>query len=127
MALIVPAQAQGTAKKLNVATLEGVPDGNYLVTLELKGKEERLNFAIKDDRATCVNASDPSLKGVRGVFQKFDKVEGAFLIRYQTPVVGSQLWIFRPDGAAAIREAPDRGEQQSAVPVKGDTITAPKK
>jgi hypothetical protein len=31
---------------------------------------------------------------------------------------GSQLWIFRKDGAAAIREVPDRGEQQSAVPVK---------
>ena len=126
-ALMVPAPAQVTAKKLDVAALEGVPDGNYLVTLELKGKPERLNFAIKDGRATCVNASDPALKGVRGVFQKFDQVEGGFLIRYQTPVVGSQLWIFRPDGAAAVREAPDRGEQQSAVPVKGDSITVPKK
>jgi hypothetical protein len=115
-----------TGTKLNVEQLKAVPDGNYLVTLELNGKQERLNFKVQANRAKCVNATDPSLKQIEGQFQA--QGSGSFVGRFQGGSFrGSQLWIFRPDGAAAVREIPDRGEQQSAVPVKGDSIEIPKK
>lgn len=111
--------------KLDVSTLRSVPEGNYLVTLELNGKQERLNFVVQGEQARCVNSTRADLKDVRGVFKRHES--GIFLGRFQGGSFrGSQLWIFRRDGAAAIREIPDRGEQQSAVPVKGDSIEAPK-
>jgi len=107
----------------------GIPDGNYLLTVEVAGKEQRLNLKVQDGKAKCVKASDPSLANVEGYFQK-GQLQGAppnaFLARFRNGI-DSQLWILRADGAFAVRETPDRGEQQSAVPVKGDTLEAPKK
>ena len=33
-----------------------------------------------------------------------------------TGYVATQYWVFRPDGIADIKEIPDRGEKQTAVP-----------
>ena len=53
---------------------------------------------------------------------------GVFLIRFQNNQGAmSQVWIFRKDGTAGVRELPDSGELQSAVPVKDDSLTPPKK
>ncbi|MBM3832904.1 MAG: hypothetical protein FJ403_06465 [Verrucomicrobia bacterium] len=117
----------------NPTEMRAVPDGNYLVTLELNGKEQRLNLKVKDSAAQCVNSSDPILKGLRGRFQQY-------LIRNEIPRNGvfllflmnetqrmNQLWIFRNDGSAAIREVPDRGEMQRAIPTDNDSIELPKR
>jgi hypothetical protein len=39
----------------------------------------------------------------------------------------SQFWVFRSDGSAAVKEVPDRGERQTAIPVHDDSIEPPKK
>src|SRR5947207_1626162 len=61
--------AQTTASKSHPANLRSVPNGNYLVILEMDGQVKRLNFKIEGDRAKCVNSSDPSLKDIQGQFQ----------------------------------------------------------
>jgi hypothetical protein len=111
---------------ISVADLKTVPDGNYLVTLELQGQIERLNLLVQGNRLKCVNSSDLKLKSVQGQFQFKDN--GLFVASlHGGQFDASQIWIFRADGTAAIREVPDRGEQQSAVPVKGNSIEPPKK
>jgi hypothetical protein len=110
---------------LDVTELKAVPDGNYLVTLEYQDKPVRLNLRIQGNKAKCVNSSNPMFKDVEGGFQLHQN--GSFVGRFQGRTFrGSQLWIFRADGAAAVREIPDRGEQQSAVPVTGSSIEVPK-
>ena len=114
------------ATKLDVSQLREVPEGNYLVTLELNGKQERLNVKVEGNKAKCVNSSDASLKNIEGQFQQLQQ-PGVFGARFRTRNgVMSQIWIFRSDGAAAIRESPDRGEQQSAVPITGNSVEPPK-
>jgi len=123
---VLVALASGTlcfgATRLDVSQLRAVPEGNYLVTLELNGKQERLNVKVEGNRAKCVNSTDASFQGIEGQIQSLQK-PGVFGVRFRAPTgMMSQIWIFRPDGAAAIRESPDRGEQQSAVPVSGNSI-----
>jgi hypothetical protein len=97
------------------------------VTLELNGKQERLNVKIQGNRAKCVNSSDATLKGIAGEFTPHPQQNGIFAITFRAPTGNmTQIWIFRSDGAAAIRENPDRGEPQSAVPVSGTSIDPPK-
>jgi len=108
--------------------LESVPDGNYLVTVEVNGASQRLNLKVQGNRAKCVKSSDSSLARVEGQFQPFrgpQYGDRAFVARFRNGL-GSQVWIFRSDGSVAIREVPDRGEQQSAIPVKNDSIEPPK-
>jgi hypothetical protein len=124
------------ATKLDVSRLRAVPDGNYLMTLELNGKQERANVKVEGNNAKCVNSTDANMKNMEGEFQpvqqkrpdgKIVSMPGYFTISFQTPRgYMTQLWILRPDGAAAIRESPDRGEQQSAVPVSGSSLELPK-
>ena len=40
--------------------------GNYLLTIEVQGKEQRLNLKVEDGKAKCVKASDPGLANVEG-------------------------------------------------------------
>jgi hypothetical protein len=39
----------------------------------------------------------------------------------------SQYWLFRNDGTAVVKEVPDRGEKQTAIPVATDSLEQPKK
>jgi hypothetical protein len=77
-----------------VTQLRSVPEGNYVVTLELGGKVKRLNLEVHGNRGKCVDASDPTLKDVKGEFQPHD--EGVFvaLLRGEN-LTASQIWIFR--------------------------------
>lgn len=85
-----------------------------------------MNVSVKDAKATCVRSSDPGLKGMEGAIQV--RKGGVFLIRFHNQqATMSQVWIFREDGTAGVRELPDAGELQSAVPVKDDSLTPPKK
>lgn len=106
-----------------VQGMKSMADGNYLVSLE-GGKQ--MNVAVKDGRAVCVRASVDSLKGMQGPIQTLKS--GVFVIRFQNAQGAmSQVWIFRNDGIAGVRELPDSGELQSAVPVKDDALPGPKK
>lgn len=106
-----------------VPDMKSMAEGNYLVTLD---GDKLMNVAVKDGKATCVKSSDPAKKGMQGMIQNMKS--GVFLIRFQNNQgVMSQVWIFRKDGTAGVRELPDSGELQSAVPVKDDSLTLPKK
>ena len=125
ISLAQPAFKASGRAKLDVSELRTVPDGNYLVTLETSGQPQRLNIKVQANHAMCVKSSDPGLKGIQGTFQA--RGSGNFLVLFQGGNFrGTQLWIFRSDRTAAIREVPDRGEQQTAVPVTGDSIDLPK-
>jgi hypothetical protein len=118
-------RGQSRRAKLDVSELKSVPDGNYLVTLELGGQQRRLNIKVQGNKAKCVNSSDPALKDIEGQFEV--KGNGAFVGFFHGGTFrATQVWIFRNDGAAAIREVPDRGEQQSALPVDSDSVEPPK-
>lgn len=107
-----------------VPEMKAMKEGNYLVTLD-GGK--LMNVAVRNGKATCVRASAPNLKGMLGAIQAMKS--GVFLIRFQNDqgVSMSQVWIFREDGSAGVRELPDSGELQHAVPVKDDSLTPPKR
>jgi hypothetical protein len=90
-----------------------------VATLELNGKQERAHISVKGNRDKCVDSSDANLKNMEGEFRSHPQQRGIFMIPFRTPNGAmTQIWIFRSDGAASIRENPDRGEQQSAVPVE---------
>ena len=106
-----------------VPDMKSMAEGNYLVTLD---GDKLMNVAVKDGKATCVKSSDPGKQGMKGMIQNMKS--GVFLIRFQNNQGAmSQIWIFRKDGTAGVRELPDSGELQSAVPVKDDSLTPPKK
>lgn len=101
--------------------LKSVPEGNYQVTLEVEGQIRRMNLQVQGNRAKCVDSSDPKLGDIQGEFEP--RENGVFLAFLQgMDFRASQIWVFRPDGSAAIREVPDRGEQQTAVPTKGGRL-----
>ena len=126
LTLIAAPTSFAAATALDISQLKSVPEKNYLVTLELNGKQERLNVKVQGNKAKVINSSDQALKAAEGQFQPHPRQPGVFAVTFQTPRGAmTQIWIFRPDGTAAIRENPDRGEQQSAVPVTGDSIELP--
>jgi hypothetical protein len=117
--------AQGSIQvQSRVPNMKTMADGNYLVTLD---GDKLMNIEVKDGKATCVRASDPALKGAQGLVRSMQS--GVFLIRFENNqgAMMSQVWIFRKDGTAGVRELPDSGESQWAVPVKDDSLTPPKK
>ena len=114
------------ADEVNVLEMKSIPDGHFLLNLQREGRDRLLNIEVKDAAAKCVNRDEARLKGLHGRFQLIGN--GVFLISFQNEHHrASQFWVFRKDGSAAVKEVPDRGEKQVAVPVKGDSLEAPKK
>ena len=106
--------------------MKSVPDGHFLVNLQGEGKTRLVNIEVRDNAAKCVNSNDAQLKGLQGKFQLIGN--GVFLIFFQNENHrASQYWLFRQDGSAAVKEVPDRGEKQTAVPVKDGSMEAPKR
>jgi len=115
------------ASRIDVVEMRAVPNGNYLVILQLDGQEQRVNIEVKDDSAKCVNSSAPRLNGMEGKFEPIGN--GVFRIFFQSDRGhrASQFWVFRNDGSAAVKEVPDKGEKQTATRVRDDSIEPPKK
>jgi len=68
-----------------------------------------------------MTTDDGQLKGLQGKFQLIGN--GVFLIYFQNDHHrASQFWVFQKDGTALVKEVPDRGERQVAVPVKDDSL-----
>jgi hypothetical protein len=110
----------------DILELKAVPDGHYRVNLLWNRQERSLNVEVKGNRAKCVNTTEERLKGLEGEFRLIGN--GVFLIFFQNEHHrASQFWVFRRDGSAAVREVPDRGEKQSAVPVENDALDAPRR
>jgi len=122
------AQSAGSvrASEIKVLEMKSVPDGHFLVNLQGEGKGRLVNIEVKDNAAKCVNSNDTQLKGLQGQFQLIGN--GVFLIFFQNENHrASQYWLFRNDGGAVVKEVPDRGEKQTAVPVKDESLEAPTK
>jgi len=121
----VEAATSATASEANVLEMNSAPNGHFLVNLQMDRRDRLANFEVKDNTARCVNSEDARLKGLQGTFQLIGN--GVFLIYFQNEHHrASQFWVFRKDGSAAVKEIPDRGEKQTAVPVKDDSLEAPK-
>jgi hypothetical protein len=121
------AQSAGNVRASEVKVLEmkSVPDGHFLVNLRWDGQDRSVNFKVKDNAAKCVNSNDAQLKGLQGQFQLIGN--GVFLIFFQNENHrASQYWLFRNDGSAVVKEVPDRGEKQTAIPVATDSLDLPK-
>lgn len=109
-----------------VLEMKSVPDGNYRVTLQLRGRGRALNFEAKDNLARCIGSDDPKLEGLQGTFELIGN--GVFLISLRNDNHrATQYWLFKEDGGATVKEIPDRGEKQSAERVAGTSIDAPAK
>ena len=124
MAVAVPAvySEQREAKApVDVLEMKSVPDGHYLVNLQQGDNERLVNLQIKGDAAKAVNSSDPNLKGLEGKFQSVGN--GVFMITLRNGKhTATQFWVFRKDGSAAVKETPDRGEKQTAIPVRDESL-----
>ncbi len=111
----VCAQKAATTKQLDVLTLEAIPEGRYAVTLELKqldGKPVNITLDSKDSQ---LSGKDPRLGEIKGRIQSIGN--GVFMVQLRgTGYVATQFWVFQPSGLAMIKEIPDRGEKQTAVP-----------
>lgn len=112
-----------TSAVTKVLEMKSVPDGNYRVTLQLRGRERTLNFEAKDNLARCVRSDDPKLEGLQGTFELIGN--GVFLISLRNDSYrATQYWLFKEDGGAVVKEIPDRGERQTAVRVSGTSLDA---
>jgi hypothetical protein len=106
---------------LDVTKMDEIPVGNYVCNLLIAGVDKKLNFDVVDNELLCVEASERGLIGLRGRAELIGN--GVFLTQIRNEEhIASQFWVFEKDGTAAIKEIPDRGEKQRAVPVKGKTL-----
>jgi hypothetical protein len=111
--------------EVKVLEMKSVPDGHFLVNLQGDGTKRLVNIEVKDNAAKCVNSDDAPLKGLQGKFQLIGN--GVFVIFFQNENHrASQYWLFRSDGSAVVKEVPDRGEKQTAIPVETDSLDLPK-
>lgn len=113
------------APVFNVLELTAVPDGHYLLNLQQGGRERLVNLKVESGRARAGAASDSRLRELAGEFQRIGN--GVFLISLANEHHrATQFWVFRPDGTAAVKEIPDRGERQEAVPVEAGVLVRPR-
>ena len=125
---LVLAVSRSEAAETDVTKINELPEGNYLCNLQLQGKYTLLNFEVSGENLVCVNAEDKGMVGLPGrVLKAFGN--GIFVVRLQGggAFVSTQVWVFGKDGTAQIKEDPDRGEKQIAIPVKGKSLDKPAK
>ena len=103
-----------------------IPDGNYLVNLQIRGEGpvRLLNLECRNGVLKCVKTDEPRLAEWQGRSMLIGN--GVFMVQLAGGTErATQFWVFRADGSAAVKEVPDRGEKQSAVPVKGGGLEKP--
>jgi hypothetical protein len=108
-----------------VPEVTSVPDGHYLLNLQVGQTVHQLNFRVERQLAVCVNADAPKVHNLQGRFEPIGN--GVFLVSlHNNQYHGSQYWIFKRDGSAVVKEIPDRGEIQRAIPVAAATLDRPR-
>jgi hypothetical protein len=116
-----PTTSVSQATRINVLEMKSVPAGHFLVNLQVDGKERLLNLKVSGNAVECVTSDDARFKGLRGEFQLIGN--GVFLVFFRNDNHrASQYWLFQSDGSAVVREVPDRGEKQRAIPVSDASI-----
>ncbi|MEZ5325310.1 MAG: hypothetical protein R3F19_09620 [Verrucomicrobiales bacterium] len=108
------------AESLDILKMTSVPDGTYSATLEIDGTPVQAEFRIRNNVARCLKSDkapgDRELKGLVGNFTLI--ANGVFMMQMRNEsFAATQFWAFKPDGSADIKEIPDRGEAQRAVPI----------
>jgi len=123
LAVILCSAVQTTAAEspgkdnLDVLKMKDVPEGEYEVQLQLSGRNHTVTLAIKNNQAAFVKTTDRKLDGLSGELELIGN--GVFMTRLAGDNHrATQFWIFQPDGTAAVKEIPDRGEKQTAKPTK---------
>src|SRR5688572_21844775 len=117
-AFIFPSEAAET----DVTKIVQFPPGNYLCSLLIQGKDQKLNFEVKGEELVCVNATEKGMIGLRGKHQLLGG-NGVFQVQLRGGAfAATQFWVFNKDGSITIKEIPDRGEKQRAVTVNGKTL-----
>ena len=115
-----------SAEITDILTMTAIPDGNYLVNLQIRGEGpvRSLNLECRNGALKCVNTDEPKLADWKG--RSMFIGNGVFMVQLAGGSErATQFWVFSADGSAAVKEVPDRGEKQSAVPVKGTGLTKP--
>lgn len=106
-------QSSRAAESLDVLKMREIPSGSYDVHLQYEGKDATVKLNINENRAEFVKSSLSKLEGLSGNFELLGN--GVFLARLSCKAGGAtQVWVFKPDGTAAVKEIPDRGEKQFA-------------
>lgn len=119
-------QSKTTLQVTQFLDMKAVPDGNFRVVLQIRGRERTLTFESRDNVARCIRSDDPRLEGLHGTFELIGN--GVFLISLQNENYrATQYWLFREDGNAVVKEIPDRGEKQTAIRLTGERLDAPPK
>ena len=109
------------AKTLDVLTMKSMPAGHFLANLRFDGAERRVNFKVGPDSIRAVRSNDERLVALEGKPQFIGN--GVFLVSLANGGHrATQFWVFAPDGSVAIKEIPDRGENQRGVAVEDDSI-----
>ena len=126
--LTMPAvvRSAGDAGKTDVLAMTAIPDGNYFVNLQIRGEGpvRALNLECRNGALKCVNTDEPRLADWKGRSVLIGN--GVFMVQLAGESErATQFWVFRADGSAVVREVPDRGEKQTAVPVKGSGLKKP--
>lgn len=130
LAAALPSEAGGREPQIapdskasgpNILEMKSVPDGHFLVNLRVGEQERLLNIKVGAGVGVCVRSDDSRFKGLRGEFHLIGN--GVFVVFFQNDHHrASQYWLFQGDGRAVVREVPDRGEKQLAVPVPDDSL-----
>lgn len=95
--------------------MKAVPEGKYTVTLELKQLDGVPAEVTLESRNGSIHGTDKRLGKIQGRIQPIGN--GVFMVQLRgTGYVATQFWVFHPDGTAEIKEIPERGEKQTAVP-----------
>ena len=106
-------QPLNAAESLDVLKMTEIPPGSYDVQLQYEGTPATVKLNINGNRATFVESSLSKLEGMSGNFELLGN--GVFLAFLRSKAGGAtQIWVFKPDGTATIKEIPDRGEKQFA-------------
>ena len=106
---------------LDVLNMASVPDGTYEVTLEIEDNTVHTEFRVRRGIAKCVKSDKaPEDREILGAFGSFSLIaNGVIVIQLRAErYAASQFWASKPDGAAEIKELPDRGEIQKAVRIQ---------
>ena len=104
-------------RTLDVPNMQHIPPGQYELKLQLEGKDYTAKLAITNDRAVFLQSSTDELEGLSGQFESIGN--GVFMARLGGRNFSkTEWWYFRPDGTASIKEVPDRGEKETATPIR---------
>jgi hypothetical protein len=88
-------------------------------------EQDRLvNVLVKGSGGEFIKSTDAQLVGARGKFELIGN--GVFIVFFQNATFrATQFWVFNPDSTAMVKEVPDEGQRQMAVPVKGNSLEHP--